>query len=302
MMENKVNWHLVLFADGSYDLRSAGKRLKKQAGEIGVFETITLENKKTLARNHNEFYSLNRRFMTMNRDGYGKWIWKPYLILSKLITVKDGDGVLYLDSGCYFNLKTEKAQNRLLEYFRMAQDNGSLAMQLYDFEFGSRDLSDLRHSKPFLPDFPPISDETFKSNQVQAGIVFFLKNKSNLELISEWYQLSLHYNQLLCDDSYVDRDDLSISDFKWDQSVFSLLYKNRGNFCLLDETYFYPDWQLGENYPIWAMRWKKGQDPFSFYISDIFIIVTSRSIAFATRAIASLRYRIILLLKIIGGK
>lgn len=297
MNENKANWHLVLFADGSYDLRAAGKRLKKQADALGIFASITLNNRKSLAKNHRDFYLTNRDFISKNRQGYGKWIWKPYLILSKLKDVGDQEGVIYLDCGCYLNLETEKARERLLDYFRLAQEHDSLAMQLYDFEFSSHDLSDRRHSKPFLQEFPAISDETFKTNQIQAGIVFLIKNESNIDFVSKWHNLSLRYNKMLSDETYLNRFNVSIEDYRWDQSIFSLLYKESKMFSLQDETWFYPNWCDGENYPIWAMRWKKGEDPFRFDSKDISTIIISYVLSIITRVLASARYRICLLLQ-----
>lgn len=117
--------------------------------------------------------------------GYGKWIWKPYLILKKLEEIPLNHGVLYLDSGCILNTQQENARLRLLEYFSLAEKHGSLAMQLRDLQFSSSDLTDLRHSAPFLSDFPSISTvhlESFgnvtdgKVVSVQPGILILRKN------------------------------------------------------------------------------------------------------------------------------
>ena len=297
MAENITNWHLVLFAEGSYDLRAAGRRLKRQAKESGLFSTITLDNKRTLVKNHSDFYFTFKEFISKNPRGYGKWIWKPYLILSKLNEIPSGDGVIYLDSGCYFNLKTENARLRFTDYLTMAKKHGSLAMQLYDFEFSSPDLTDSRHSKPFLLDFPPIKEDHYQTNQVQAGIVFLINNSQNLEFLTQWHKLTIYYNQLLSDKSYLVKNSIFVEDFNWDQSIFSLLYKQSEFFCLKDETYFSPNWFEGERFPIWAMRWKRGSDPFRFDYHNLYEIPISFVDSKRIRLLASCRYRLDLLLK-----
>jgi len=292
MTESKVKWHLVLFADGSYDLRATGKRLKRQAEASGFFATVTLDNKKTLARKHSEFFLSVKDFISKNPKGFGKWIWKPYLILSKLKEVEDNEGVLYLDAGCYLNLEAEQARLRLSEYFSIAQVHGSMAMQLFDFEFESPDLSDERHSKPFLINLPYISEEHFITNQVQSGIVFIMKNCQNLEFVSIWNKLTLLNNQSLSDSKYLQSRNLSVEDFSWDQSVFSVLYKQSKYFCLPDETFFFPNWGDGQNYPIWAMRWKRGRDPFHTKIIDLPGTLISHVESIRIRLMASYRYRL----------
>jgi hypothetical protein len=66
--------------------------------------------------------------------------------------------------------------------------------------------------------------------------------------------------------------------FRYDQSVFSLLYKKANYQTIPDETYFYPAWKSrGQYFPVWATRIKDGVDPFRFDIRD-FIYRVSRKI------------------------
>lgn len=299
MAEIISGWHLVLFSDGSYDLRAAGRRLRKQSEASGIFSSVTLHNKKTLSKSNKDFYFFLKDFVYRNPKGYGKWIWKPYLILEKLNEIPSNHGVVYLDSGCYLNLKTESARLRMTEYLTMAQENGSLAMQLYDFQFSSHDLTDLRHSKPFLKDFPHIEEEHFKTNQVQAGILFFTKSAKNLEFISHWDELTSHYNKLLSDNIYLVRNKMPIEDFRWDQSIFSLLYKQSKMFSIIDETYFFPNWIQGQDYPIWAMRWKRGSDPLRFNLKDMPNNFMSIVLSIIRRANASVRYKSSLIVRLV---
>jgi len=53
---------------------------------------------------NSEFYIENKKILDLER-GAGYWLWKPYLILEAMKTIRDGDIVFYIDCGDMF-LKT----------------------------------------------------------------------------------------------------------------------------------------------------------------------------------------------------
>ena len=292
MAENITNWHLVLFAEGSYDLRAAGRRLKRQAEESGLFSTITLDNKRTLIKNHSDFYFTFKDFISKNPKGYGKWIWKPYLILFKLAQIEKGDGVLYLDAGCYLNLMDSKARIRMYEYLDLARMHGSLAMQVHGDGYPNSDLSDNFHSKLFLQDKLSVDEVFYRSNQIVAGIVFFMNEPRNHSFVQEWLDILTNNHCEILNDSYYEEKCLDTKYFRWDQSVFSLLYKSNMKYTIRDETYFHPDWSVGSQFPIWAMRWKLGKDPIQSKPRDYFTIVISYILQKKRKVVDSILYRI----------
>jgi hypothetical protein len=64
----------------------------------------------------------------------------------------------------------------------------------------------------------------------------------------------------------------SYQSHRWEQSILSLLVKQRGFTLIQDETFFAPDWELGNDFPIWAMRNRSGGDAFRRNFVDLFKI------------------------------
>lgn len=103
-------------------------------------------------------------------------MWKPYLVKHWLNKIPEGDGLLYLDSGCSFNFKTQEAKVRFESYLETAYKNGSLVTQLISGQFGIHDLSERSWSTPELIELMELSAESKNSNQIQAGVLFLINN------------------------------------------------------------------------------------------------------------------------------
>jgi len=77
----------------------AGKRLIEQAIGLNIFNHATLYTGDCL-KNDTSFWSKHGEFIDKNPRGYGYWLWKPYIIKKNMERMKNGDILLYLDSGC----------------------------------------------------------------------------------------------------------------------------------------------------------------------------------------------------------
>ena len=62
--------------------------------------------------NDKEFWKKNGDFIEKNKRGYGYWLWKSYIIKKTMDMMKDGDILLYLDSGCEINILHHTLPNR----------------------------------------------------------------------------------------------------------------------------------------------------------------------------------------------
>src|SRR5688572_18740057 len=47
------------------------------------------------------FFEMNKEILTQPR-GAGYWLWKPYIIYREMLTMQDGDVLVYSDSGIEF--------------------------------------------------------------------------------------------------------------------------------------------------------------------------------------------------------
>lgn len=264
--------HLITFySDSSY--KKAAARLKKQALKSTVFSSVQLWNPKLIKEMvPNQYENLQRiiNFNSGNNIGYGYWYWKPVIIEQSLKLLPTGSILVYLDAGCYLNLNSPKNVSRMHDYIQLARTHGSLAMQLLDGEFGIKDLSEKSWTSQEVFDELDIPSELQNTNQIQAGIQFLEVNSKNLAFATTW-RTTCEAGDFKFLVGRQDSDSKSLQSHRYDQSVFSCLYKKDSKFFLPDETYFEPEWKTdGSEFPIWAMRNRDGVDPFDFKMRDLY--------------------------------
>lgn len=262
--DNEPKIHLVIFGGGKGYKRSA-RRLLSQANGKGIFSTCKSIYDSDLDRlfpetSQNISQVINK---TGGNLGFGLWIWKPDVILHLMSRTPENEIILYLDAGCTLNLKNLKAIKRLQDYAQMASINCLFAMQQWDGEFDQKDLSDKYWGSTELRDLIDVSESEFVTNQVQSGIVFVKNCQTSRGFIEKWKAIMLQ-------DDFKYLIGKGAAQYRYDQSIFSLLYKASRYPTIPDETYFYPMWEEnGANFPIWATRINDGVDPFTIRLSDL---------------------------------
>ena len=269
---------LVTFADGSYGLRAAGRRLVKQADATGWFsspsEHWTLH---TLRAKLPNFYSKNEDFINSHQKGLGLWVWKPAILSYLIESLDEGEVLLFLDSGCQINA-THESNNRFKEYIGMTSVNDMLVMQLADQSFGFQDLSDSAWTKSSVLASLDPNSEFRRTNQIQSGIIFAIKSEKSLRIANQWLNLCTESNYAnLVNPSEDEKQSPEYIQHRWEQSILSLVMKSEGISAILDETYYYPDWQTGLDFPIWAMRNRSGGDAFRRNALDVVKLSLARS-------------------------
>jgi hypothetical protein len=265
--------HLVTFGGGKGYKRSA-QRLISQANGNGIFSTCKMICNSDLDRLLPETSQNISKVVgrTGGNLGFGLWIWKPDVILHLMSRTPENEIVLYLDAGCTLNLKNPKAIKRLQDYARLASMNGLFAMQLWDGEFDQKDLSDRYWGSTELRDLIDVSESMYVTNQVQSGIIFVKNCQASRKVIEKWKAIMLQ-----CDFKYLIGE--GTAQYRYDQSIFSLLYKASKYPTFPDETYFYPMWEeTGSNFPIWATRINDGVDPFKIRARDLLFRAKRKSI------------------------
>jgi len=261
---------------GKKNFKDAALRLAKNAHKSGFFTKIVVEDNESLWKNHSLFLKSHEEFINRadNARGYGHYLWKPYLVNHWLQRIGNDDLLLYLDAGCHINYSTSKAIKRFQEYVELAICNDGFAMQIRDFSFGYEDLRELAWTRQDLLKFLDADNQIRNSNQIQSGIILLAKTEKTLNYSSSWLDICLHDNHLFLDDNRIAHDEPFLIESRWEQSVHSVLFKKFGFRCIPDEGTFGnvwpPDWRdLGNDYPIWAMRNRSGIDPFNFRLSEM---------------------------------
>jgi hypothetical protein len=150
-------------------------------------------------------------------------------------------------------------------------------MQIKDESFGYKKLTDSSWTKrETLENLDPHQLHRF-TNQFQAGIILCVRSEKSLELAKKWVDKCSESNyKLLCGPSRDSIEDEEFQDHRYEQSILSPLYKEFGLSGLADETYFFPNWDLGKEFPIWAMRNRTGGDAFRRNFLDLLKISLGR--------------------------
>ena len=238
--------YFLTFGD-SVRYGGALQRCEKQAKEFGIFSDVYSVDENNLMKNFSSFWESHKDFMLSNRRGFGYWIWKSYLISELLKNIPEDSIIFYMDSGCQLN---PKGMNRFKEYCDYTMEYGGLAFNL--------NLPELQWTKSdtYHRVFGKLSDDVTEMQHV-GGINFFKNTPKTLELVKEWQQICCEDNYHYIDDSPSTKQNHDMfKEHRHDQSVFSLLIKKYGHFCVVDdETYWSPNWNtVGKDYPIWAVR------------------------------------------------
>ncbi len=236
-LQPTVQIHLLSFANRNY--YPALVRLEKQAKEFN-FDSITFITDEILQKDET-FWLKHGNFIKKNERGFGYWIWKSYITLKKLQSLKENDILVYVDAGCELN---SRGLSRFKEYLDMVKDPpGILRFELAQNEYC--------FTKRSLIDFLQISQEHYESKQLVGGIFILRKSKDVVELIKKWYQISQIYD--LLNDTPSANNHPEFVEHRHDQSIFSILSKQHGCTIIPDETFFF-DIAQGKKFPILAMR------------------------------------------------
>ena len=174
--------HFITFRNHGY---SSPDRILKQAQDSGFFDSVSLfTNRDILAQKlrHPLHYFLRRH------QGFGRFIWKPYIILKKLSQIHPGDIILYSDLGTHINSTGRSLFENYLQSLR--EEDKSMGV----FSAGSSYKSSHYVYKQAVDSYNPAfyDDHRFQSS-VYAGLLFVRKTENAQEMITDWLTLCEKY-------------------------------------------------------------------------------------------------------------
>lgn len=233
------SYHFGTFADDR--MKKTLLRIESEAKAMNIFDTIHICGNESLG---DDFWENHYAFHLRNPQGFGCYIWKPYITLKILDTMSEGDFLLYADAGCQLNVE---GVPRLKDYFEYAKENplGVVGIQT--------DHTTLEHTK--MDTLVALEwDLDFNPKQVMGGIFVLRKSPESVAFIKEWQGFCENHH--LIDDSPSIKPDLPIFDcHRHDQSIFSLLcYKRGAKMIERDETWFPEAWDQNKQFPVFAKR------------------------------------------------
>lgn len=209
--------YFITFGQGKNFIEAA-KRLMQQAYAICFFDSIQMFTDEDLMTDIH-YWSKHKDFTLSNKRGYGYFLWKPYLILKTMETMKDGDILVYADAGCEIDPENEE---------RIAQLEHLCQVVKEDKIIGSECNRERNMNKmDLLVYMDALQEEILSTSQRQATSVMIYKDSSTMEFVKKWYEIGCIYNNI--DDSpSVYKNFACYDEHRHDQSIFSLLTKKSG--------------------------------------------------------------------------
>lgn len=225
------------------------KHLCSLAKHSGYFDKIISLGPENL---NNDFKKNYKDLLNVSKGG-GYWVWKHEIIHNLLEELKNDDIVLYCDAGSSIN-NLPKAKLRFKEYIDTITDYKTNFLR---FETEKQFLENQYTSKELFNFFNiDINSEIATTTQLQAGVMFFKKNKTNMEFFHD-YKKVLNSNQNLITDFYTNKQYESFITNRHDQSIFSLLGKTYNSHILENETEFRNRKEMQYDFPILTVRASK---------------------------------------------
>ena len=239
-----MNIHLVSFGAPFYSFSRAHSRVLQNAENFGAFSSINLFSERDIFNFCPEIIPY-KKFLSSTR-GYGYWMWKSFLVSRMMELSSDDDLICYADIGCTFN---DAGIAKFGEYCALTSEYGSLCF----------DLGHLERAYTKMDTYKKVFPETLDhlNTGQRCATTFLLKNtQDNRNIFEEIKKISVENNHFyITDVPSQEQNHEEFKEHRHDQSVFSLMSKKYKFYCIPDETYWAPNWNVkGKDYPVWATR------------------------------------------------
>jgi len=196
-----INYANELF----YNAQKLNTRTAKRKGKVDkVWEYYPDSIDKDFAEKHKDILSQKRG------DGY--WLWKPYIILDAIDKIKDGDYLIYTDSGTIYTDKVKHLTDCLRSTDILVFNVGTK-----ECEYTKRDAFVIMNC-----DTP----EYAESKQRLGGYIVLRKSEFSRMFVAEWLNYATDIRVISDDDNVMGKPNYEgFIDHRHDQSILSLLSK-----------------------------------------------------------------------------
>lgn len=189
------------------------KRLEISALKFGIDEVISYPDKKM---RKTAFYKKNKKILKQKR-GLGYWLWKPYIILDLMKKIKDGDFLVYSDSGI-------EIINNLTPLFKICGKQDGILL----FNCGGH-LNKIWTKRDCFVLMDCDKEKYWNSEQTLGSFQVYEKKERSIRFLKEY--LKYGENENIITDIPNIMGFLNFSEFKdhrHDQSILSILTKKYG--------------------------------------------------------------------------
>jgi hypothetical protein len=209
-----VHVHFLTFGDGSPQIRGAAARLRKEALQTGIFIDASVYHLKRIRDEYPVFWKHHGNFLLTAKRGLGYFLWKPFLISSKLNEIAEDDFLVYADAGCEF---VPGNRQELIDWLPTEAECDLSAIPLDSFHTNVRWTNSccLLHLE---------NTEEFLKQPMFAATFMFLRNTSrSRHLATKWLGWSVYDDYCCLVDRQGDLERPEFEEHRHDQSIFSLL-------------------------------------------------------------------------------
>lgn len=234
---------LYFISYGSKQYSIQKKRIGHQAKKFKIFNDVILYSQNSLdSRFLNKFSNL------FNDDiGGGYWIWKSHIVLKTFNLMKEGDILLYVDSGSTLNVNGKK---RLLDYIDKlnSSEKSILCFQMNNYvekEWTTKQVFEAlnANNKPHITN----------TSQVMGGVFLVKKSNESIKFFQD-FQAYVYSDINLITNYYQELQDTKFKSCRHDQSLFSVMCKLTNQLIIEDETFFLDKPNLQYDFPILTVR------------------------------------------------
>lgn len=223
-----IKLYLASFADGGLDYRNKGEIFKSQALKTHWFKAINIYNfdslNNALKRTNWQNNGKIKQFIEDHKHiGGGYWLWKPIIILDRLLSIEEGSILMYADIGCEFSRQGTEILNKMLS-----------DVLLDEALFFSMPFIERHWTAPNLLKHMNASETERNSGQISATY-FYIKNCSNTrDFVKKWIEIACQedFVYLMGHERFLDF--FCYIDHRHDQSILSLLVK-KSKFKITDQ-------------------------------------------------------------------
>ena len=213
-----VKYHFITFA--TPDHMSFAEANVKSALEVGGFDTAKIY---TMDDIDNDFKKKNN-FILSQKRGSGYWLWKPYIILKKLLEIEEGDILCYNDSKYLWLTNVRVFENDIL----IGRNIGVYSNKPNDGKYVEKHLT--KYDAFVLMNIPnnEVGERIKNSNQVWGGFILLRKSFNPIRFIGEWLTYTQDARIATDSNSIFGKNDPNFYENRHDQTILSLLCKKWG--------------------------------------------------------------------------
>lgn len=169
--------HLLTFSSTGY---ARPDRFLAQAKESAFFESISVFSNEEIRP---LVWAKPLHFLLWRKKGFGFWLWKPRVILKKLVQIPEGEFLVYLDQG--FHIQASGSAT-LEKYLSKIQSSDSWAGV---FSAGEQYRPEFFVRKQMVEKHHPTFYESYFGAYVYAGILIIRNTQRARDAIGDWQKM-----------------------------------------------------------------------------------------------------------------